>query len=216
MTEAVTEVVAVEEVPVVKKKRINSKKKGSSFEGHIGKVLGDTLKPMKFRRSQSSGAILGGVNERFLKNYSEDARALFIGDVVPTNEADIIRDLGWKLKFTLECKFYKTADNIDHLLSNTKIRKWFEQACTDATKINKEPLLIFKFNHTDTFAAVNYETLDRLPSTITKSLLFNYTLQEGPLPPRSFVVFHLKEALLDVEWWKLYTNPISATPTPVV
>lgn len=180
------------------------KKKGNGFEGQIGKVLGENLSPMKFRRSQSSGAILGGVNERFLKNYSDDAKSLFVGDVVPTNEADIIRDLGWKLKFTLECKFYKTADNIDHLLSNTKIRKWFEEACIDAVKINKEPLLIFKFNHSEIFAAVNYDTIDRYPSTITKSLLFNYKLADGPLPPRAFAVFHFKEALLDLEWWKNY------------
>lgn len=191
-------------VTIVKKKRINSKKKGNSFEGHVGKILADTLPPMKFRRSQSSGAILGGINERFLKNYSEDARSLFVGDVVPTNETDVSRDHGWKLKFTLECKFYKTADNIDHLLSNTKIRRWFEQACTDAVKIGKEPLLIFKFNHTEIFAACNADTIKVLPSTLTRSLAFTY-LAEGDLPERRFTVFHFKEALLDIPWWKNFT-----------
>jgi hypothetical protein len=193
-------------VAAPKKKRINSKKKGSGFEGHIGKVLGENLTPMKFRRSQSSGAILGGSNERFMQHYSDDAKALFIGDVVPTNEADVIRDLGWKLKFTLECKFYKTADNIEHLLSNTKIRRWFEQACTDAIKINKEPMLIFKFNHTEIFAAVNADTIKTLPSTLTRSLAFSYNA-EGDMPARRFTVFHFKEALLDIPWWKNFTTP---------
>lgn len=191
-------------VPVVppKKKRVNSKKKGSGFEGHIAKVLGENLPPMKFRRSQSSGAILGGVNERFMKHYSDDAMALFIGDVVPTNEADVFRDLGWKLRFTLECKFYKSPDNIEHLLSNTKIRKWFEQACTDAVKINKEPLLIFKFNHTEIFAACNADIAP--PVSITRSLTFSYDA-EGDLPQRRFTVFHFKEALVDLAWWKTFT-----------
>lgn len=195
MTDTPTEVVSA-----TPKKRINSKKKGSGFEGHIGKVLGETLAPMKFRRSQSSGAILGGVNERFLANYSDDAKALFVGDVVPTNEADVFQVHGWKLRFTLECKFYKTADNIEHLLSTTKIRKWFEQAFTDSAKIRKEPLLIFKFNHTEIFAAVNTETVV-LPSTITKYLAFSYS-EDGVLPARKFTVFHFKEALKDTEWWK--------------
>src|ERR1035437_9635787 len=201
-----TDEIITEPTIVPKKKRINSKKKGSSFEGHIGKVLGEHLTPMKFRRSQSSGAILGGLNERFMKHYSDDAMALFVGDVVPTNEADVFRDLGWKLKFTLECKFYKTADNIEHLLSNTKIRRWFEQACTDAAKISKEPLLIFKFNHTEIFAAVNTDTIGSLPSTLTRSLAFTY-LAENDLPERRFKVFHLKEALLDIPWWKNFDKP---------
>lgn len=168
---------------------------------------------MKFRRSQSSGAILGGTNERFMQHYSDDAKALFIGDVVPTNEADVSRDFGWKLRFTLECKFYKTADNIDHLLYNTKIRRWFEQACTDAVKIGKEPLLIFKFNHTEVFAACNTDTIGAMPSTLTRSLAFNYKA-EGDLPERRFTVFHFKEALLDLNWWKNFTT-IPTTQTGV-
>jgi hypothetical protein len=192
-------------VKVVKKRRINSKKKGASFEGHVGKLLEDHLPPMKFKRSQSSGAILGGVNERFLKNYSNDARALFVGDVVPTNEGDVHRDHGWRLKFTLECKFYKTPDNIEHLLYNTKIRRWFEQACTDAAKIEKQPLLIFKFNHTEIFAAVNTDTIGFVPTTITKKMVLTYDA-EGDLPRRSITIFYLKEALLDLPWWKETTS----------
>ena len=167
---------------------------------------------MKFRRSQSSGAILGGVNERFMQHYSDDAKALFIGDVVPTNEADVFRDEGWKLKFTIECKFYKSPDNIDHLLSNTKIRRWWEQACTDAAKINKEPILIFKFNHTEIFAAVRLGIGITHPSTITRALALSYNA-EGDLPARAFTIFHFKEALLDLEWWKARSSP-TPTPTP--
>lgn len=181
-----------------KKKRVNSKAKGSGFEGHIGKVLGETLSPLKFRRSQSSGAILGGKNEKFLANYSADAMALFVGDVVPTNELDVFRDEGWKFKFTLECKFYKNCDTLDHLFNNTKIKGWFKQAMTDAAKINKEPLLIFKFNHTEIFCAVNFETIDRYPKGASRIM----TLYFGDDEP-CISVFLLKDALLDMEWWKV-------------
>jgi hypothetical protein len=189
------------------KKRVNGKRKGNNFEGSICKTLGETLSPLKFRRSQSSGAILGGKNERFMQHYSDAARSLFVGDVVPTNESDVERDLGWKLKFTLECKFYKIPDNIEHLLYQTRIRGWFEQALTDSVKISKEPLLIFKFNHTEIFCAVNFETIDRLPTGITK--IMNLTFLDSNPTPRSMAIFHLKEALVDVEWWKTYKQPES-------
>lgn len=185
------------------KKRINSKKKGNNFESSIVKILGDKLAPLKFKRSQSSGAVLGGVNEKFLENYSSDTKVLFVGDVVPTNESDVAKAEGWKFKFALECKFYKTADNIDHLLSNTKIRRWFEQAQTDADKISKQPLLIFKFNHSDTFVGVNADTISFLPGDLSKLMTLDYRNPDGDLPPRKITIFSFKEALTDIDWWKV-------------
>lgn len=189
-----------------KKKRVNSKKKGSGFEGHISKVLGEHLAPMKFRRSQSSGAILGGVNEKFMEHFSEDAKTLFIGDVVPTNEADIIRDKGWKLRFALECKFYKTAPNLEHLFNDPNILSWFEQARTDAAKISKFPLLIFKYNHTDIYCGIDPSLLSQ-PATVTKTI----ELSREPKEPgdwNTLLIFRFKEALLDLQWWKV------SIPTP--
>jgi hypothetical protein len=153
---------------------------------------------MKFRRSQSSGAILGGMNAKNLAAYSDEAKSLFVGDVVPTNEADVFRESYWKLKFTLECKFYKNADSIDHLFNNTKIQGWFKQASDDAAKIGREPLLIFKFNRTDTFCAVN-PSVD-LPKNISRTMNINYNDQTG----LSMQIFLMKEALLDPDWFKQY------------
>lgn len=188
-----------------KKKRVNSKKKGSGFEGHISKVLGEHLAPMKFRRSQSSGAILGGVNEKFMEHFSEDAKTLFIGDVVPTNEADIMRDKGWKLRFALECKFYKTAPNLEHMFNDPNILSWFEQARTDAAKISKIPLLIFKYNHTEIYCAIDPALISQ-PGTLTK------TMKVGREPKGNeawnfLLIFRFKEALLDLPWWKVSTTP---------
>lgn len=199
--------------PPKKKKRVDSKKKGNGFEGHISKVLGEALSPMKFRRSQSSGAILGGSNEKFMEHFSEDAKALFIGDVVPTNEADIMRDLGWKLRFTLECKFYKTPPNLEHLFNEPSVLGWFEQARTDSLKISKLPLLIFKYNHTEIYCAID-PLYCAIPTTVTKVM----SLQRCPATPGdsywpTLSIFNFKESLKDLAWWKTITNAtITGTP----
>lgn len=190
--------------PKLPKKRVNSKKKGNGFEGHVGKVLADALPPLKFRRSQSSGAILGGMNAKFMEQFSDEAKTLFVGDVVPTNEGDVLRDEGWKFRFVVECKFYKNPPNLEHLFTGDQIRGWFKEAIIDAEKLKdfgKEPILIFKYNHTDTYCATRTGTL--LPPTLTKSLAFTENRQD----PVNFNVFSLKEALLSLEWWKtrLYT-----------
>lgn len=146
-----------------------------------------------------------------MEQFSEDAKALFIGDVVPTNEADVARDCGWKFKFTLECKFYKSCDNLEHLFHNTKLKGWMEQAITDSKKLNKKPLLIFKFNRTETYCAVPrkfYSSVkELLPQTATRFVTIAF-------PPDEFsaenmmkdglemIVFLFKDALQDLDWWK--------------
>lgn len=187
-----------------KKKRVNSKKKGNGFEGHISKVLGEALAPMKFRRTQSSGAILGGKNSKFMENFSNEAKTLFVGDVVPTNEGDILRDEGWKFRFIVECKFYKNPPNLEHLFAGDQIRNWFAEAVVDAAKLqyyNKEPILIFKYNHTETYCAVWASAA--LPSKVTKWLTFNEVNPSTGNSGMCFHVFGLKEALLDLDWWKI-------------
>jgi len=179
--------------PKEKKKRINSKKKGNHFEGHVAKLLSTHLAPMKFRRSQSSGAILGGENSRFMESYSYDAKALFIGDVVPTNEADVFRDEEWRIKFTLECKFYRDPDNIEHLLKGTRIFDWYDKARTDAAKLNKQPLLIFKFNHTSMMCGI--EDKYSLP----KDLSYSVTIGS---PSIRINIFMFEDAIKDIAWWK--------------
>lgn len=192
-----TQVVPAPVAVVKPKKRVNSKKKGSNFEGWVGGTLAAALPPLQFRRSQSSGAILGGVNAKFLEKFSNDAKVLFVGDVVPTNEADVFKEHGWKFRFTLECKFYKTPENIEHLIGAARIRDWFSKAKTDAAKVGKEPLLIFKFNHTAAFCATRFGIAPEVKNTITLTDEKKDGLQ----------IFLLQEALQQPEWWKLYGDP---------
>lgn len=188
----------------VKKKRVDSKKKGSGWENTIAKKLSAVLAPMKFRRSQSSGAILGGVNAKFLENFSTEAMTLFVGDVVPSNEADVIKTDGWKFPFSLECKFYKTIDDLEYLLTGTKIEGWMKQAEGDAAKLNKIPLLIFKFNRSKAFCATSWvstEPKPKLPVGITQEVTISRHLEDGT--SYFITIFELEAALKDTAWWKL-------------
>lgn len=186
--------------PIVKKKRINSKSKGNGYENTVSKLLIGALAPLKFRRSQSSGAILGGQNSKFLEQFSLEARTLFVGDLVPSNESDIFRDFGWKFRFTLECKFYKNCETLDHLFGNTKIAGWFEQAYNDSLKLGKEPLLIFKFNHTESFCACDISS--KIPNNLSRSMIMNFP------SGRSINIFLFKESLMDLEWWKKFETKV--------
>ena len=180
-----------EEKKIVKK--INSKSKGSGFESTIAKLFTETFAPIQFRRSQSSGAILGGQNQVHLHRFSNDAKTLFIGDIVPTNEADVMRaEDGFKFKFCIECKFYKEADTFAALFKNPQILTWFNQVRIDSLKIDeKHPLLVFKFNHSPIYIGFNIEA----PSTVTRIIQIND------------VKFCLMEdALKDLSWWKIYND----------
>ena len=187
--------------PKAKVKRINSKSKGSGFELTIAKLFSETFKPMIFRRSQSSGAILGGKNMWAMHQFSSEAKTLFIGDVVPSNESDVLRDHGWAFKRTVECKFYKEADSFTALFKNPIIGGWFEQATEDAGKLEKPALLIFKFNNTPVFFAI--DSTDVRPQNISSSVEIRYNVKYNDKPcSRTVFIGLLNDALLDSEWWK--------------
>ena len=152
-----------------KKKRVNSKSKGSGFESAIAKLLTKTFAPLNFVRSPGSGARVGGKNfETFGKMFGEDALKIFVADVVCLNE----RDVGIEFLHSIECKFYKSPDSFQNLLlGKANIYGWFEESVIDAKKTNKNPILIFKWNNTQIFIAVNAET--KIPSNINKIVLVN-------------------------------------------
>lgn len=135
-----------------KKKGVNGKKKGSGNEREIANLLSERLHPLKFRKSESSGAIVGGKNfELYASKFSKEALRLFIGDVVPLNEAEC----NMKFRFVIEAKAYKDSDKVHHLLDKTStIYKWMDEARADAAKLSLEPMLIFKWNNTPRMVCV--------------------------------------------------------------
>lgn len=164
------------------------KAKGSGYEGQIAKKLSVALAPLTFVRTQGSGARVGGKNfDTIGKMFGADALKLFVGDVVPTNE----KEAGVVFKFSVETKSYKTPDSFPGLVSGgANFFKWFEESVTDAVKINKEPMLICKWNHTPSFVGVNSSANSLVKPRFTIS-------QNG----RSIDVFDLQDLLVVPAFW---------------
>lgn len=168
------------------KKKINSKAKGNAGERNIVKLLNDNFAPLKFTRSQMSGAILGGKNVVNLDNYSKEAKVLFTGDVVPTNEESTECD--HRFRFCIESKNYKDTETLESLFNPTsRIFIWLNEVEIDSKKIEKEGIVLFKFNRTPYYAAVNKNI--ELPS------IKYITLWEGTK------VCHLDDLLQHKDFW---------------
>lgn len=152
-----------------KKKGVNGKRKGSSNERDIANLLSKHLDPLKFRKSESSGAIVGGKNfEIMAQRFSRNSLRLFIGDVVPLNEMECEQ----QFRFVIEAKAYKESDKVHHLLDGTStIYRWMDEARNDAKKLELEPMLIFKWNNTPRMACI--EDTIQLPSNVPVITLLN-------------------------------------------
>lgn len=131
-----------------KKKRVNSKAKGNAGELAIAKALTEALHPFVFKRIQSSGAILGGQNAVNLDHYTPAGKCAFVGDVFCSN------DEFNQFRFCIESKSYKDVDSLEHLFSSSNIYKWLIEVDIDSVKLDKDGIVLFKFNRTPYYAAV--------------------------------------------------------------
>ena len=174
-----------------KKKRVNSKGKGNGFENVIAKKLSVALDPLKFIRTQGSGARVGGKNfETIGQMFGEDALKLFVGDVVCVNEKQVI-ELPKRFRFSIECKFYKTQDPFTSLVSGTSnLFRWMQEAIDDAKKVERAPMLIFKWNNTPIFVATLQEDTHGIGKKISMS-------QNG----LTLDIFYLDDLMADQNFW---------------
>jgi hypothetical protein len=148
MSEDITEVVEPK-----KKKRVNSKSKGSGFERVVSKHLEKAAAPLHFRRTQMSGAILGGKNwEKEFAKWSPELQRGFIGDVVPTDESE-----NCKFNFVVECKNYANREHMDLLFDKSLIYVWLKEAEHDAAKLGIPGILICKWNNTPIYACARFD-----------------------------------------------------------
>jgi hypothetical protein len=176
------------------------KGKGNGFEGTVAKTLTKALAPLNFIRTPGSGARVGGRNfETIGKMFGEDALKIFVGDVVPVNE----KQEGLRFGYSIECKFYATQDPFTALVSNTaNIFKWFQEAVDDALKVDKSPMLIFKWNHTPIFVAI-----DTMESKADYTVLTNrgikprLTLLTYGSGRSSIDIYYLNDLLPVKEFW---------------
>ncbi len=131
-----------------KKKRVNSKAKGNAGELAIAKALTDALPPFVFKRVTSSGAILGGKNAVNLDHYTPAGKCAFVGDVFCSNDEHNV------FRFCIESKSYKDVDSLEHLFDSSNIYRWLDEVDVDRVKLNKDGIVLFKFNRTPYYAAV--------------------------------------------------------------
>jgi hypothetical protein len=178
------------------------KAKGSGFEGQVAKKLSVALTPLSFIRTQGSGARVGGKNFATIgKMFGADALKLFVGDVVPTNE----RDNGLTFLWSVETKFYKTQDNFTSLASGSaNLYKWFKESQEDAVKIDKRPMLVFKWNHTSIFAAVKQSDAAAVIGVDDKTYSPLYRIDECfsiSKDDQTLIVFEFEELLKHPSFW---------------
>lgn len=106
----------------------NSKSKGNRFERMVAKWFTE-YSGFKFGRTPYSGAY----------HQSKDLSS----DVLCTDERHAHR-----CKLSIECKFYKEI-KFEHILLGNKscdILKFWDQACRDAKRSNKVPILCMRYN----------------------------------------------------------------------
>jgi hypothetical protein len=165
------------------------KGKGAGFEGKVAKLLSEGLAPLNFMRTPGSGARVGGKNFAKLGAlFGEDALKIFVGDVTPINE----KQVGLGFRWSIECKFYRTPDTFPHLVAGSaNVFKWFEEARVDAAKVDRLPMLVFKWNNTKIFVAVDGHAKMGVPRPRIR--LTSYHTDDAP----SLDVYELDDLLTD-------------------
>ena len=110
-----------------KKKRTNSKAKGSRFERKIATMFNDRFKTKEFSRTPGSGA--------FATTHSLPEHLQIYGDLIaPKN-----------FKYCIECKKGYSSIKINNLLDHSsQFWKFIDQCEKDSQKCNKEPMVLFQ------------------------------------------------------------------------
>ena len=124
-----------------KKKKKNSRAKGSTFERQIAKLLNEHLGTTEFSRTPGSGA--------FATTHSLPDHLKIYGDLItPQN-----------FRYCIECKKGYNNINLYSLYNNSsEFWKFINQCQKDADKCGKVPLVIFKQDRQPTLAILPYDT----------------------------------------------------------
>ena len=112
---------------------MNSNAKGNAREREVCLDL-ETRFNMSFTRTIQSGA------SATRSTFSKKPREKFIKE----NTGDIFTPQNFR--FTIEAKHYSSFDVFSYWSQNCLLDSWFSQAKSDAARIQKEFLVLFKFN----------------------------------------------------------------------
>ena len=120
-----------------KKKRKNSRAKGSTFERSIAKLLNDRFNTTEFSRTPGSGAF---ATTHTLPDYLK-----IYGDLITPI----------KFKYCIECKKGYNKENLYSLYNySSDTWKFIDQCQKDSDKCDKIPMVIFKQDRHPTLAIV--------------------------------------------------------------
>ena len=125
-----------------KKKRVNSRAKGSSFERTTAKLLNDRFNTTEFSRTPGSGA--------FATTHTLPDHLKIYGDLItPQN-----------FKYCIECKKGYNKENLYSLYNySSDFWKFIDQCEKDSEKCQKIPMVIFKQDRQQTLTIVPYNIL---------------------------------------------------------
>ena len=160
-----------------KKKKVNSRTKGNSFERQIAKTFNDRFNTTEFSRSPGSGAF---ATTHTLPDYLK-----IYGDLItPQN-----------FKYCIECKKGYNKENL-YSLYNYSSPFWgfLDQCLKDSDKCDKIPMVIFKQDRQPTLAIV--------PSHVQTNKLQQYIeiqKQEDAFTLRVYRIYKLDDLLEDYD-----------------
>lgn len=121
-----------------KKKRTNSRTKGNSFERKVCKILNEYFNTTEFIRSPGSGA--------FSTTHNLPEHLKFSGDLITPK----------MFKYTIECKKGYNKENIGSIFNpKSDLISFIQQAEKDASKIQKNFLIIFQQDRKDILCLFN-------------------------------------------------------------
>ena len=109
-----------------------SSKKGGKAERQVAKMLGDWVGCEMVRVPRSGG-------------LRWQSGLMVTGDVIPSDPQMLA-----EFVFSIEVKFHAEVD-FSHLILPSRVKsvdilKFWAQACEDAKRVNKKPLLLFRYN----------------------------------------------------------------------
>ena len=160
-----------------KKKRKNSRAKGSTFERQIAKLFNDRFNTTEFSRSPGSGAF---ATTHDLPDYLK-----IYGDLItPQN-----------FKYCIECKKGYNKENLYSLYNySSDLWGFLDQCLKDSEKCDKIPMVIFKQDRQPTLAIV--------PSHVQTNKLQQYIeiqKQEDAFNLRVYRIYKLDDLLEDYD-----------------
>lgn len=192
----------VDRVTQKRKKRVDSKAKGKTFERKIAKLLSEWFYsfsgiPNGFLRAPLSGASWGGANRAKLSGTSKNLQQP--GDILTPEGCAVV----------IECKHYKEAPKLNHAIMGDALQwhQWWEQVGGDAVNCDREPMMVVKYNDcTDALVFFN-------PSYVKQCgvhMIFTKLGKFAVIPLKNLLANHfvLKNLLFEPEYQLKYRKEL--------